>query len=242
MYFICGADECGLDVLPRIELIRQAGLNFNDIDYFVFHAPQALFNKETLNILGIPSEKIIDTKDYPHIQASKLIVPSIVGGYRGTKWSINFLKSNFLASENKNSFDCERIYISRRKATRRRIANEKEVFNILQQHDFKEVMLEDLSVSKQAEVFFNARIIFAPHGGGLTNIVFSQAATKLIEAFAPDYINPVYWQISSQCNLDYYYLIGENSAASDDCSNDGAKDILLNIDDLKQLLVIVFNS
>jgi capsular polysaccharide biosynthesis protein len=233
-----------LDVLPRVGLLLEADLKLDNIDYFVFHEPHTSFNQESLAKLGIPNSKIIDTKHHLCVQARQLVVPSIIRGYRGTEWSIKFLRDLFLSPENDtlNNNTFERIYITRKKAPKRKIANEQEVLEILEQYNFQEVILESLSVSEQAQIFFNAKAIVAPHGAGLTNIVFSQANTKLLEIFSPDYINTVYWQISSQCNLDYYYLIGENVNNNSNFENNGAKDILVNLKYFSELLKIVFDE
>ena len=226
------------DVLPRFQLLQKVGLCWDDINYFVLHNPTATFNQEALKILEIPPEKIIDSSDIPHIQAEQLIVPSIIGGGRAQDWAIKFLKQIFLKDLQDNyQSKRENIYISRKYASRRRIANEKEVVNLLKKYGFRQVFLESMSVTEQASLLYNAKNVISPHGAGLTNIIFSQPGTKLIEIFSPYYVNIVYWQISNNCKLDYYYLIGENFDNKDG-KNHGAKDILVDIDSLNSLLKI----
>jgi capsular polysaccharide biosynthesis protein len=67
-----------------------------------------------------------------------------------------------------------KIYISRRSATHRRIVNEDEVRALAGRHGFEVVELEDLPVTEQIRMFASARTILAPHGAGLTNIIYSE--------------------------------------------------------------------
>ncbi|NES67125.1 MAG: glycosyltransferase family 61 protein [Okeania sp. SIO2D1] len=227
-----------LDVLPRFQLLRKVGFCWDDISYFVLHKPTATFSQEALKILDIPPEKIIDSSDIPHIQAEQLVVPSIIRGSRGQDWAIKFLKQIFLKDlQDSHQSERENIYISRNSASRRRIANEEEVVNLLKKYGFRRVFLESMSVMEQASLLYHAKNIVSPHGAGLTNIIFSQPGTKLIEIFSPHYINSVYWEISNQCKLDYYYLIGEDFDNKDD-KHHGAKDIFVDIDSLHSLLEI----
>ena len=197
------------DILPRIELLRQSSINFNDIDKFLI-SDRLPFQQETLKILDIPTTKIIDTDKHQHIQATKLIVPSFPGCVAWMpKWACDFLRTEFLnLAETSDKID--RIYISRKQANNRRIINEDEIIELLTKFGFQSVRLESMSVTEQASLLANAQIIISPHGGGLTNLVFCQPGTKVIEIFSPNYIYSCYWLISNLVGLEYYYLLGEN--------------------------------
>ena len=56
----------------------------------------------------------------------------------------------------------------------------------------------------------------APHGAGLTNLVWCSPQTKVLEIFSPRYVNLCYWAIASVTDADYYYLLGEADAVVDD--------------------------
>ncbi len=195
------------DILPRIELLNKSGLNIAEIDKFLVSSSQA-FQKETLEALGIPETKILETDNYHHLEAKTLIVPSFPGTIAWMpKWAVDFLRSVFLGEK---SAKTERIYISRKETANRRIINEDEIINLLNQFGFKSVTLESMTVAEQAALLANAQVVIAPHGGGLTNTVFCNPGTKVIEIFAPNYVYPCYWLISNLVNLEYYYLLGEN--------------------------------
>ncbi|MBD2570976.1 tetratricopeptide repeat protein [Anabaena lutea] len=199
-----------LDVLPRWELLRIKGINFSEIDYFIVDN-RLPFQKETLNVLEIPEDKQINIKKIHHIQATKLIVPSFPGCVAWMpKWTCDFLKQQFLKPEYiKLTSPQKRIYITRKLAKSRRLLNEEEILNLLEDYGFETVILESMSVLEQAALFSQAEVIISPHGSGLTNLVFCQPGTQVIELFSPNYVYHCYWWISNLVGLDYYYLTGE---------------------------------
>lgn len=230
------------DILPRIELLRRSGIEIACIDHFLINSRNLLpFHLETLNILGIPETKIVKC-NYPHIKARRLVVPSFPGNIAWMpKWACDFLRSEFLNQTATNKYEkVERLYISRKNATNRRIINEDEVLSFLNQFGFKSVTLEAMSVAEQVSLMADAEVVLAPHGSGLTNILFCRAGTKVIEIFSPNYVYPCYWLVSNIVNLKYYYLIGENFAGfyfhKMLYPNPGSEDIFVNLDSLLKVM------
>ncbi len=74
---------------------------------------------------------------------------------------------------------------------------------------FEIIQPENLSVAQQACMFSEAEFIVAPHGAGLTNIVFCQPDTKVIDIFSPDWVNPCFYRLASHLNLKYSYIMGQ---------------------------------
>lgn len=198
------------DVLPRLELIRLAKISFSDIDYFIFSSYHRPFQIETLKELDISPKKVITNREYVHLRAEKLLLPSW-GGTPGQMpyWVCQFLRDKFLNScVAESSNKKRRIYISRANATHRKITNEVELMQVLEPLGFVSVQLETLSVKEQAHLFSSAEMIVAAHGAGLSNLVFCQPGTQVVELFSPNYVEIHYWALSHQLGLDYYYLIG----------------------------------
>jgi tetratricopeptide (TPR) repeat protein len=227
------------DVITRFDLLQRSGL-IEIIDKFVVNASDSSYQAETLEILGIPQDKLLESRCNLHITADKLIVPSISydGSGAVSKWKCEFLKQRFLNEQQPLNTDySERIYISRQQASYRQIVNDKEVLQYLEKFGFRSVKLETMSVPEQAACLAAAKIVVAPHGGGLTNLVFCSPGTKVIEIFSPLYVPHCYWMISNLCGLEHYYLIG-------DLVDDGTptkplhKDIRLDLNSLEKLLTI----
>lgn len=230
------------DIIPRIELIKRSGINLGEIDWFIVNSLNKSYQQETLKILGIPPAKIIESDRQNHIQATELIVPSFPGYLDWVpEGTIRFLRQTFLPHINlaqKNAG--KKIYISRARAKNRHLVNESEVSSLLHSQGFQTIFLEEMSVLEQVAIFANAEIIIAPHGSGLTNLVFCSPDIKVIELFSPNYVRTDYWMISQQLQLHHYYLIGQ----SFDClplrslmyQNALTEDILVNISALKLIL------
>jgi len=75
----------------------------------------------------------------------------------------------------------ERVYISRRKSRGRYIVNEDEVLDSLAGFGFVEIIAEDFSFEEQLEIFLNAKFIVSIHGAGLTNMVFMDPGSCVLE-------------------------------------------------------------
>ena len=97
----------------------------------------------------------------------------------------------------------KRLFINRAAASSRRIVNERELVNGLEPLGFEVCALESLSFAEQVELFANASHIVAPHGAGLTNLLFSNNAC-VIELFSSGHgIRSDYYQICLA--LDHRY-------------------------------------
>ena len=200
-----------VDILPRLDILRQSKVDWEKIDWFLVNSIAQPFQRETLLMLGISPSKIIESDRHPYIQAKKLIVPSFSGSLGWLQPSaLKFLRQQFLKQiSSPSSLYPERIYISRAKSQYRRVINEGEVIDYLAKFGFQTLVTESLSVVEQIALFYHAKIIIAPHGSGLTNIIFSRKGTKIIELVSPHYLRPYYCIISQLLGLEHYYLIGE---------------------------------
>ncbi|WRH67487.1 MAG: tetratricopeptide repeat protein [Planktothrix sp. GU0601_MAG3] len=228
------------DVLPGIHLIQQSGISLDSIDYFVFNSYHLPFQKQTLQKLGIPESKIIESRYQPHIQAKKVIAPAPNFSHNITtaKWICHFLREAFFSPEVNDISPYRRIYISREKASYRHIVNQDKLLKQLDSFGFERVILEHLTFSKQVELMATASVVIAPHGAGLSNIVFCQPGTKVIELFTPGYVPNYYQVISNICNLEHYYLIGEigSEKTAENLTHLGQQNMPINLEEFIQLL------
>jgi capsular polysaccharide biosynthesis protein len=204
---------------------------------------------ETLAILGIPEEKILNCIDDIefHLQADRLFVPSYPNAH-GTvnPWVCNEVKMLFNAAALKKDHhnSPKRIYLSRERSLGRKMLNEFEVFSFLEkEYHFIKVFSEDFSISEKAVMFSQADIIVAPHGGGLTNIVFCSDGCKVVDIFPPGDFDTFFWSISNSNNLKYYYLFGEGKMPTNE--NQFTKrniDIKVDLNRLKETMQLVVGN
>ncbi|MGF1494683.1 MAG: tetratricopeptide repeat protein [Microcoleaceae cyanobacterium] len=234
-----------IDVLPRIEILKQQGIDLEEIDWFVLNSARSRFQRETLERLGIPLDKVIENDLHPYIQADELIVPpfpATVGW--PTPFTIAFHRRLFADTQSLALEDLpKRIYISRKGAKYRRILNESEVISELTNSGFVTVALEDFSVEYQAALFSQADIIVSAHGSGLTNLMHCHPGTVVIELMAPHYLRHYFWVISQHLQLQHYYLTGDTFT----CYPlrqliyrvPLTEDLRINLDSLRKLMQIV---
>jgi capsular polysaccharide biosynthesis protein len=79
----------------------------------------------------------------------------------------------------------------------------------LEKYHFKRVTLSSYSLGEQASLFANAKIIVAPHGAGLANLLFCKPETLLMELHFPTYTKALYWRLASALGLRYAAFLGE---------------------------------
>ncbi|MEF3307183.1 glycosyltransferase family 61 protein [Paenibacillus sp. GYB003] len=203
-----------IDAVGRIDLIRRSGLTVDK--YIISGDGPARFQEESLALLGIPKHQIVRSYDGLHLRAARLVVPSLQPysllpflSNQVPRWATDFLRSElFRIVKPRPTGGYDRIYISRRDAKHRKVRNEAEVIRVMKAHGYREVTLGGMSVADQVRLFHSAKTIVSPHGASLTNIMFCRPGTQVLDIFAPEYMYPCFWHISSYYGLRYSYLIG----------------------------------
>lgn len=102
-----------------------------------------------------------------------------------------------------------RLYISRRDAAIRRIANEDEIEGILMKYGFETIILSGRSIVEQANIFRHADAIISHHGAGLTNLAFCKPSTVAIEVFQRGHFTSCFARIAQLGGLSYGFAVGE---------------------------------
>jgi capsular polysaccharide biosynthesis protein len=223
------------NVLPRFALLRQAGVTPQQIDFYVINRPLAAFHSETLARLGVPQSKLVLSEAITQLTADYLwVTSSLRASGHIVHWAAEFLRNEFLGSAEMGARG-ERLYISREDASQRQLVNEAEVRDWLAGLGFRSVTPGRLTVAEQAQAFARAEVVVAPHGAGLTNLVFCSPGTKVIELLTPGRRGMAYyWELSNARRLDYYYLIGEPAGTPKD-----AIAFTMPLDWLRRLLSLV---
>jgi capsular polysaccharide biosynthesis protein len=111
----------------------------------------------------------------------------------------------------------ERVYLSRQQQVLRRVENEEAVTQLLEKFGFKKIIAEQLSYQDQTQLFSQAKYLVSPHGAGLSNILFMQDGTKILELASKPYeYKPVtdYYKLASMMNVDYFYQECEMAESS----------------------------
>ena len=208
------------DILPRIGVLKDSGIDIDSIDHFVLPSVQKPFQKESLEYYGITSEKIHRFPNGKYIQADCLLMP-VYGSNEHLvrvdteQWmnlhslqsprSAQFLGSDLFKTPNHcgDTVSSKRIYISRGSTGSRSITNEEQLIEFLENYGFMVLRTETHTMEQQAQIFRNAEVVFGPHGAGFSNIVFCKEKTKIIEIYQ-DYTASCFWFLSEFLNLEHY--------------------------------------
>ena len=210
------------DTLPRLGLLEKANLNFVD-HYFLLPSLGQKFQIETLSLLGIKQNKLIDCEKINHLEAKKIIATDHPVNFNNnpTKsildipdWIIKWLRKKYLTSiKNLDNFiGYEKIYIDRKTGINfdnRKIVNDEEVKSFLIKKGFKIISLENLNFKEQVFLFNSAKTIVGLHGAGLANVIFSKSRTKIIEIQSHS-VGDMYKNLSLKCKLNYKRIIEKN--------------------------------
>jgi capsular polysaccharide biosynthesis protein len=191
-----------MDCLPRLILLEEKGMVFSLI------LPDALKSNsyiyESLNLLGVNNFTFLKKDNlyyFKYLTFPVHLAPT--GNYNDE--IIKKLRSRMTG--NLQEVSTLKIYISRSKASRRKIANEDQILPLLSQMGFKTVFCEDLSFHDQVKLFRKVKYLISNHGAGLSNMLFMPAGASVFELRkSDDDHNNCYFSLASSLNLRYFYL------------------------------------
>jgi capsular polysaccharide biosynthesis protein len=104
----------------------------------------------------------------------------------------------------------KRIYISRSKAKRRRISNEKSLLTVLSKFNIDCHHMEDLSFEEQRKLMAETKFLISNHGAGLTNMTFMQEGATIFELKSDSKnINNCFFNLARSLDHNYYYTINQ---------------------------------
>jgi hypothetical protein len=170
-----------LDLLPKFFIALAAG--FDESTFYL--GASTPFQKETLQLLGIPVARVLDCNAIPFLQADEMIVPFL--GQRHPPNVFDAAKCRLLqetfsfliAGKQISQSLPTRFVVSRAKNRSRRVINEPDLLARLRPLGFESVYLEDLTLVEQIALFAKADAIVASTGAGLVNLIHARPGTAL---------------------------------------------------------------
>jgi len=105
-----------------------------------------------------------------------------------------------------------KLLISRQDAGLRRLVNEDELFSKLGPLGFTRIVMSKCTPAEQVAIISNATTVIAPHGMGLTPILFNQRSSAVIEIFSPTIGSDAYAFVCKALGISYRYAVGIDSA------------------------------
>jgi len=103
----------------------------------------------------------------------------------------------------------KKLFLSRCKSARRNISNNAEVEELVTRFGFTVIYNEDLSFWDQLSVYSNANCLVSAHGAGLTNMIFMEANSSIVELYkrksnSNDWHSFAYWYLADTLQFKYY--------------------------------------
>ena len=98
------------------------------------------------------------------------------------------------------------IYVTRTSALRRRSRQEKEMIDFCEQNNIACIDAAGLEVIDQIVFFSKARLIIGIHGAGLTNMVWMQPGSHVVEIVAQGITEHLYYKLSLATGHHYWVV------------------------------------
>ena len=202
-----------IQCLPRIQIIRDLASNAAVLVSEKLRPKQF----EMLEILGIPSERIVGIPSGKIVQADRLFVPRA--------WRLAFSRyTTAIYQDLVDHFHCDplsprrRILISREsRKTWRNLLNYETVRQLLvDQYGFEEIAPEQLTLEEEVKLYNSAEVIVGAEGAGLYGSVFASRGSTVISICDEDYAMPILGTLAYQRDFDVGYVFGESMRADTD--------------------------
>jgi capsular polysaccharide biosynthesis protein len=214
---------------PNSILILQK--SYSKIDFMMKSLEAFGFNKS--NIKFIPKRSHLRVKNLVFIQSIGMAAPGYYDFLRFFEVAQTLL--SHYQKELKTDFG-EKIYISRNRPDKdvpRKVNNEKELVAMLERYGFKTVYMEKFSFLEQISISSHARFIVAPHGAGITNVMFARKDASLLEMVNQAWQKTCFAEMCEKIDVEYHRF---------DCAEFGSEgqhlsDINVDVAELEEKLI-----
>ncbi|GGG07547.1 glycosyltransferase family 61 protein [Pontibacter amylolyticus] len=201
-----------IDCLPRVYIITQ--LIKEPVTLLMWSGAHP-YQKQMLEYLlqDYPHVKIKYISKHHKIRIANFYLPSFVAATFSAYLPIEV--SQWIREKIWGGYGIERdnpkkrVYISRSKATLRRILNEQELIALLEQYGFITIWAEDLDYRSQIQLFYDAEAVVSSHGAGLTNILFAEKC-HVLEFHPAKIMKAHYMLLSKGLGFNYTPIIGSH--------------------------------
>lgn len=183
--------------------------NFTDISLANLSIIAGNLNDRTRSLLvelGIDSERIYNYGDAV-FQFEHLLLSPANRRLKGPS-QLYSRTADFLCNKlNVERGGPEKLYVSRRLATRRKISNEEEIEALLSEDGYLCLDPGAYALRDQVQLFANAKTIIGPHGMGLANAIFGSELKTLVEIMPSSWLRISYIRTAQLRRAGYGVLV-----------------------------------
>ncbi|MBD8606993.1 glycosyltransferase family 61 protein [Aeromicrobium sp. CFBP 8757] len=197
-----------MDTLPRWGVLQEALPGTRPDHVVVSH--RTPWDRQLLAMAGIDAHRLVEPVKHLSVRADRLLVPCLNNHHTlAPRWVTQWLRDHLPAQ--RVSGRPTRLFVTRGAAPHtRRFVREAELMTLLAPLGFERLDPGAVSVQEQIDHFAAAEVVVAPHGAGLANLNFAPAGVRVLELFAPRYLNPGYWAITDNVpDSVYRYLVAD---------------------------------
>jgi capsular polysaccharide biosynthesis protein len=209
------------DEMAKINFVQQslAGFKFKDI-YYIPEGKHLLVRN-----LCVPEVKRIADSYFPE--------------------ELREIREHFLKTVRRKAIKHgHKIYISRKKSLKRTIINEDEVEDVLRRYGFNCINNEDFDFNEQIDLYSQAKHIVSIHGAGLTNMIFMQEGSSVLELHKKrtnryDWHSFAFWYLAGALEFRYHHQVCDPDNAE---STFFAANLIVDIELLERNILFMLRS
>jgi hypothetical protein len=185
--------------LPRLAVLEASGVAYDSLI-----VPERLtrFQRETLDLLGIPDSKLTPFTG-EHLQPDNLVwVAPLAPINEPSSYLLEWVREALGPAQS----EPERLFYVSRAGGTRKANNEREVFDALKPLGFEFLLPEKLSFEEQLRTFASAKLLVGPHGSNFVNGIFSRH-TSVLEFFQPAHVNWGVYSVLCAAGQDHWNIM-----------------------------------
>ncbi len=183
--------------LPKVLLLRERGL----VADMVLPARRTAAMDASLRMLGVDPEvlPVVDTDRPLDVEALTLVETD-----RFRPELLRPLRTAMAPAD--AAPPRRRVFISREGSRGRHLLGEAALRPELEARGFEIVRMETLDFPAQVRLMAETAVLLAPHGAGLTNMIFCPEGAQIAEIADPAYPNPNFYALACAMGLGYRLL------------------------------------
>lgn len=198
------------DCLPRLYLVLETA---HEPIRIIMRQDMAPYQLETLHFVvkDYPQAEVVYIGKHEKWQVEEYVLPSFMAnaqsGYLPRELADWLRQKVWRGYGVQQSNRKKRLYISRANAKTRRVLNEQELLPVLERYGVEVVRAEELNYRQQVQLFYEAEVVIAPHGAGLTNLLFSEQC-QVLEFHPANLIKTHYFLLCKALGFRYSAVVG----------------------------------
>lgn len=169
---------------------------------------QIPYVEDSLKLAGV---EVLFFKSSQNLWIDQLIVTARTATFPNFDIPLT-LKSRNIFRLNSDKLPFRKVYLSRKRASKRKILNELDLELMLIKRDFELLSGDDLSLSDQIRLMSETKLLVGLHGAALTNMLFMPDGSKVVEfRNESDVNNHCYFNLASTLDIPYYYTVNPST-------------------------------